>query len=131
MYPLEELVNWPQVDELNITTQGRQRALEVTLVQSIASSLVTLAGSDNPDVSMNGEVDWLNNVPQGKQRAIYLSLLQSIAGSLQAIAQNGIGSGAPDYYASPGPPNLPPPAYQHIVVDSNGRQWQYFNNTWN
>ncbi len=53
---------------------------------------------------------------------------------LNLIAQNvgtGGGGGAPDFYNAAGPPNQAPPAYQNIVVDSNGRQWQYYGGAWN
>lgn len=36
----------------------------------------------------------------------------------------------PDYIPYPGPPNITPPFVAFIVVDSNGRQWQYIANGW-
>ena len=48
---------------------------------------------------------------------------------LLVAAQNagGGGGGSSNYYAAPGPPNANPPTYANIVVDINGRQWQFFN----
>ena len=43
------------------------------------------------------------------------------------------GGAATDYYPIPGPPTGTPAANNllNIIVDSNGRQWQFFNNQWN
>jgi len=46
-------------------------------------------------------------------------------------ANSGGGGGSPDYIDYAGPPLVAPPALQYIVVDVNGRQWQYFNSQWN
>jgi hypothetical protein len=35
-----------------------------------------------------------------------------------------------DYVNYAGPPTNNPPALQHIVVDSNGRQWQFYQSGW-
>jgi hypothetical protein len=35
-----------------------------------------------------------------------------------------------DYISYPGPPTVVPPAVGYIVVDVNGVQWQYLENTW-
>lgn len=40
-------------------------------------------------------------------------------------------AGAPDYIDYPGPPIDVPPKLAHIVVDSEGQQWQYFKGGWN
>jgi hypothetical protein len=48
----------------------------------------------------------------------------------EIVAETG-GSAAPDYIDYAGPPTDVPPSLQNIVVDVNGRQWQYFQNTWN
>jgi hypothetical protein len=43
-------------------------------------------------------------------------------------------SGAPDGLTYAGPPTFTPTQANgepYIVVDSNGRQWQYFNGGWN
>lgn len=41
-------------------------------------------------------------------------------------------SGSVDFIDVPGPPAQDPPtSFAHIVVDSDGRQWQYFNGAWN
>lgn len=68
----------------------------------------------------------LSCIPQGMQDAVIISLLCQ-------IANNGGtgGGGAPDNITYPGPPIVNPPALQYIVVDVNGVQWQFFNNTWN
>lgn len=42
-----------------------------------------------------------------------------------------VAGGAPDSISYAGPPTINPPLIQNIVVDSNGRQWQWFNNQWN
>jgi hypothetical protein len=39
--------------------------------------------------------------------------------------------GVPDCIVYAGPPVETPPALQNIVVDVNGRQWQYFGGAWN
>jgi len=38
---------------------------------------------------------------------------------------------ATDYINYAGPPTVNPPALLHIVVDVNGRQWQFVGGTWN
>ena len=48
----------------------------------------------------------------------------------QIWVQQG-GTGAADYIGYAGPPNVNPPLLANIVVDVNGRQWQFFNNQWN
>ncbi len=40
------------------------------------------------------------------------------------------GGGAPDSIAYSGPPVVNPPALQNIVVDVDGRQWQYYAGSW-
>lgn len=40
-------------------------------------------------------------------------------------------AGVPDSISYAGPPTSNPPLLQSIVVDSNGVQWQFFNNQWN
>lgn len=40
------------------------------------------------------------------------------------------GVSVPDYINYAGPPVVNPPALQNIIVDINGRQWQYYNNAW-
>lgn len=45
------------------------------------------------------------------------------------IANSG-GGGAPDSIAYSGPPVVNPPALQNIVVDVDGRQWQYYAGSW-
>ena len=42
----------------------------------------------------------------------------------------GGGGGAPDSINYAGPPVLNPPSLQSIVVDVNGRQWQYWGGGW-
>lgn len=54
---------------------------------------------------------------------------------LNLIAQNigsGSGSSLSAYYAAPGPPTGTPAAngLLNIIVDSNGRQWQYWGGAW-
>lgn len=49
---------------------------------------------------------------------------------LQALNNGGGGSGAADFINYGGPPVTNPPALQNIVVDTNGRQWQYFQGGW-
>jgi hypothetical protein len=48
---------------------------------------------------------------------------------LSLLVQNGVTLGDSITYA--GPPKVNPPSIQNIVVDSNGRQWQYFGGGWN
>lgn len=81
------------------------------------------------------EVHYLNNKPEGIKRSIEIALLQSIAGSLQQYVDNGGGGGTPvnlpaDYINYPGPPTQNPPSLQNIVVDSQGRQWMFWDNEW-
>ena len=38
--------------------------------------------------------------------------------------------GVSDSISYAGPPIVNPPAIQSIVVDSNGRQWQYYGGAW-
>lgn len=82
----------------------------------------------------NCDVRTINNLSEGIKRAleieIQLQILQTLQG-IQEKLQEGGGGGAPDFINTPGPPTVNPPALQNIVVDSNGRQWQYFNGGWN
>lgn len=65
------------------------------------------------------------NLPPGMWDALELQLLCE-------IYSNTIGSATlPDYINYSGPPTIVPPAIQHVVVDIDGRQWQFFSNTWN
>ena len=42
----------------------------------------------------------------------------------------GAGGGTSDSINYAGPPLINPPAIQNIVVDSTGRQWQYYSGAW-
>ncbi len=44
----------------------------------------------------------------------------------KADGQPVAGGGAPDYIDYPGPPEDVPPVLAHIVVDSKGQQWMYY-----
>jgi len=44
---------------------------------------------------------------------------------------SGTGGGGSDFISIPGPPsNTPGATDPHIVVDSNGQQWQFYQNGW-
>ena len=60
-------------------------------------------------------------IPPGMQLAVIISLLDQIVTN---------GNTAPDYINYAGPPTSNPPALAHIVVDSNGQQWQFYQNAW-
>jgi hypothetical protein len=62
-------------------------------------------------------------------RSLQLPALLALAEQILAKGIGGIG--APDYIDYAGPPLVNPPALQNIVVDVNGKQWQFFQNTWN
>ena len=62
----------------------------------------------------------------GMWDAIELQLLCEIYN-----ATGGINALPPDYINYTGPPASIPPAFQNIVVDVNGRQWQFYNGSWN
>lgn len=59
-----------------------------------------------------------------------MAVLIQLASQIQA---GGTGTaGQPDFITVAGPPSFTPGTNDaHIVVDSNGRQWQYFGGTWN
>jgi hypothetical protein len=47
------------------------------------------------------------------------------------ILEGAQGSGTVDSISVAGPPTAIPPAIANIVVDVNGRQWQYYAGGWN
>ena len=51
--------------------------------------------------------------------------VKSTSASIAALAASM------SYIGYAGPPNVNPPALMNIVVDVNGRQWQYFGGAWN
>jgi hypothetical protein len=61
--------------------------------------------------------------PSDTERQLLVKILNSLNGG-------SIGAGG-SYIAYAGPPLVNPPNLQNIVVDSNGRQWQYYNGGWN
>jgi hypothetical protein len=63
----------------------------------------------------------------GMWDAIELQLLCEIYNSQLVTVSINV---APDYINYAGPPVLNPPSLQNIVVDSGGRQWQYYNGGW-
>jgi hypothetical protein len=66
------------------------------------------------------------NLTPGMWDAIELQLLCEIYNAV-----GGLNAFPPDYIPYAGPPTLAPPSLQNIVVDVNGRQWQYYNGGWN
>ena len=70
------------------------------------------------------------SMPPGIQRVLELALLQEIANNIGS----GGGSSTPDGLTYVGPPAFTPTQANgepYIVVDSAGRQWQYFGGAWN
>lgn len=64
-------------------------------------------------------------IPPGMQLPVLIYLACQIV--TNGSTGGGGGSGAPDYINYSGPPLFNPPNFQNIVVDINGRQWQFFN----
>ena len=84
--------------------------------------------TSNEIKSLLDDAKCVNNcVPAGFQLALLIALIWD------GIENGGFGSGggAPDYIAYAGPPTDNPPTLAHIVVDVNGQQWMFWNNTWN
>lgn len=46
-------------------------------------------------------------------------------------AMSAVSGAVTDSISYAGPPVVNPPAIMSIVVDVNGRQWQFFNGQWN
>jgi hypothetical protein len=65
-------------------------------------------------------------LPQ-EQLPVLIGLAQQILLAIQSQGQQKI---PPDYIDYPGPPTVTPPAIQHVVVDSVGQQWMYWNSEW-
>ena len=72
------------------------------------------------EVFSNGTIPGPNDPP----RVILVKILDALN------AGGGGGGGTVDYIAYSGPPAVNPPNIQHVVVDVDGRQWQYFNGAW-
>ena len=82
----------------------------------------------------NCDTRTINVQSEGVRRAIEINIQLLILQTLQGIQAELSGGGAPtltDAINYPGPPAVNPPNILSIVVDVNGRQWQYFGGTWN
>lgn len=67
-------------------------------------------------------------IPQGMQLAVLIYLASQIVAN---GGTGGGGTGTPDFITVAGPPtNTPGATDSHIVVDSNGQQWQYYAGAW-
>lgn len=79
--------------------------------------------STDPNTLLAGAKCLNNCIPDGAKMGVLIYIATQIAGG---------GGGAPDYISTAGPPVGTPTALnlQNIIVDSNGRQWQYFQGAW-
>jgi hypothetical protein len=102
--------------------------LKIGLLVSIVNTIDPMQATDvNTLLGQPNVACYISASNGGIAVAIELALLQLIALNVGT----GSGSGAPDYINYAGPPILNPPQLQNIVVDVNGRQWQYFGGAWN
>lgn len=108
---------------------GIQRALMLALLQTIAQELNPSVATDYQSLLSQPNVACYINMAPGIQNALMLALLQDIAGNIGPG-----GSSTPDGLSYAGPPTFTPTqtnGLPYIVVDSTGRQFQYFNGGWN
>lgn len=109
---------------------GSERLLMLALLQIISNELAPNVPTDQASLLSAANVSCYNNASPGEQILLMLALLQIIAGNIGS----GGGSSSPDGLTYAGPPTFTPTqsnGLPYIVVDSAGRQWQYFNGGWN
>lgn len=107
----------------NCSNCGGAQALRLALLETIVNQLNPMAATDFQSLITNPNVGgWANSSNASLADLLELSLL--------SLIQANAGS---SYYPNAGPPVGTPSAngLQYIIVDVNGRQWQYFNNQWN
>ena len=63
-------------------------------------------------------------IPDGAKMSVLISL------ACQLVEQGGISGGGSNSIDYSGPPVLNPPDISAIVVDSDGRQWMYWQGAW-
>ena len=109
---------------------GSERLLMLALLQIIANELAPAVATDQASLLSAANVACYNNASPGEQTLLMLALLQIIANNIGS----GGGSSTPDGLTYVGPPAFTPTQANgepYIVVDSAGRQWQYFGGAWN
>jgi len=95
--------------------------LQLALLQIIANAVNPMAATDPQSLLSSANVNGYNNY--GMWPLLELALLQIIANGINSNAASG-------YINYAGPPTSTPPAIAYIVVDVNGRQWQYWGGAW-
>lgn len=105
---------------------GFQILDNLSALQEICYLLSQIAGA--PYSTMTAQQILTN--ANGFQILDDLSALQVACYLLSVIQSAGGGAAVPDAISVPGPPTAVPPSIQNIVVDSAGRQWQYWGGAW-
>lgn len=91
--------------------------MQLSILISIFAKIANM--NTDPNALMDGARCIHSCVPDGMKMSVLISLADSMSTG-----------GAPDSIAYSGPPVVNPPALQNIVVDVDGRQWQYYAGSW-